>query len=46
MEGIGRPFDATLRPFWEISYDRYTVYWDVMTDAQYMYRTALAVPGS
>jgi hypothetical protein len=46
MEGIGRPFDVTLRPFWEISYDRYTVYWDVMTDAQYMYRTALGVPGS
>jgi hypothetical protein len=44
-EGIGRPFDATLRPFWEISYDRYTVYWDVMTDAQWMYRSALAVPG-
>jgi uncharacterized protein len=30
--GLGRPNDVTLRPFWEISYDRYNVYWDVVTD--------------
>ena len=40
--GIGRPADVTLRPFWEISYDCYTVYWDEMTDAQWMYRSAIA----
>jgi DUF1680 family protein len=27
--GIGRPADVTLRPFWELAYSRYTVYWDV-----------------
>jgi len=43
-EGIGRPAEATLRPFWEISYDRYTVYWDVMTDAQWMYHSAISAP--
>jgi len=35
-----------LVPFWQISYDRYTVYWDVITDAEWMYRTALRKPGS
>ncbi len=30
--GLGRPADVSLRPFWEISYDRYNVYWDVATD--------------
>jgi len=40
-DGSGRPGDVTLRPFWEISYDRYNVYWDVVTDAQWMYRSAL-----
>jgi DUF1680 family protein len=40
-EGLGRPRDFTLRPFWEISYDRYNVYWDVATDAEWMYRSAV-----
>jgi DUF1680 family protein len=44
-DGVGRPHDVTLLPFWEISYDRYNVYWDVMTDAEWMYRTAIANPG-
>ena len=33
--GIGRPSDVTLRPFWEISYDRYSVYWDLVTETQW-----------
>ncbi len=41
---LGRPSDVTLRPFWEISYDRYNVYWEVLTDAQWMYRSVLATP--
>jgi hypothetical protein len=31
MAGLGLARDVTLRPFWEISYDRYNVYWDVLT---------------
>jgi uncharacterized protein len=27
--GLGLPRDIALRPFWEIRYDRYNVYWDV-----------------
>jgi hypothetical protein len=34
--GIGRPADVTLEPFWEISYSRYNVYWDVATEDEYM----------
>ena len=30
-EGLGLPRDVVLRPFWEIRYDRYNVYWDVVT---------------
>jgi hypothetical protein len=33
--GLGRPGDVTLRPFWEISYDRYNVYWDLVTENQW-----------
>jgi hypothetical protein len=40
--GIGRPSDVTLLPFWEISFNRYTVYWNTLTDEQMMYRSALA----
>jgi DUF1680 family protein len=36
-DGIGRPNDVTLVPFWEISYSRYNVYWDVVSDRQWMY---------
>jgi len=38
--GIGLPPTMKLRPFWEIHYDRYNVYWDVMTDAQWRDKTA------
>ncbi len=41
-DGIGRPGDVTLVPFWEISYARYNVYWDVVSDAEWMYRSAIA----
>jgi len=29
-EGLGLPRDLVLRPFWEIRFDRYSVYWDVV----------------
>jgi DUF1680 family protein len=35
---LARPADVTLRPFWEISYDRYTVYWDLRTDVEWKSR--------
>jgi DUF1680 family protein len=38
--GLSHPVDLALRPFWEISHDCYTVYWDVMTEAQWKYRDA------
>jgi hypothetical protein len=38
--GTGRPRDVTLRPFNEIFYDYYNVYWDVLTPAQYAGRRA------
>jgi hypothetical protein len=44
-DGVGRPNDVTLVPFWEISYSRYNVYWDVFTDSQWMYRSAVGSPG-
>jgi uncharacterized protein len=43
--GLGRPRDFTLRPFWEISYDRYNVYWDLLTEAQWKSRGAQAPAG-
>ena len=36
--GAGRPRDVTLRPFNELFYEYYNVYWDVMTPAQYAAR--------
>jgi DUF1680 family protein len=44
-DGVGRPTDVTLVPFWEISYSRYNVYWDVFTDSQWMYRSAVESKG-
>jgi DUF1680 family protein len=29
-DGSARPHDVTLRPFWEIHFDRYNVYWDLV----------------
>lgn len=31
MQGIGQPFDATLRPFYQTYQQYYTVYWDYFT---------------
>ncbi|OLE66682.1 MAG: hypothetical protein AUG74_11430 [Bacteroidetes bacterium 13_1_20CM_4_60_6] len=36
----GQPRDVTLRPFNEIYYDYYNVYWDVLTPAKYVERKA------
>ncbi len=36
--GLGLPKELTLRPFWEIRYDRYNVYWDVVTRDQWIRR--------
>jgi DUF1680 family protein len=44
-EGIGAPGDVTLRPFWEISYDRYNVYWDVVTRGEWSHRDHPAAAG-
>ncbi len=44
-DGVGRPNDVTLVPFWEISYSRYNVYWDVVSDKQWMYQPPVAIPG-
>jgi hypothetical protein len=43
--GLGRPQEVSLVPFWEISYDRYNVYWDVVTESQWMAHTVAAPPG-
>jgi DUF1680 family protein len=43
--GLSHPVDMTLRPFWEISHDRYNVYWEVMTQTQWTYRDLPASPG-
>jgi hypothetical protein len=43
--GLGRPQEVSLVPFWEISYDRYNVYWDVVTESQWMAHTVAAHPG-
>jgi len=42
-EGIGRPRDLALVPFYKASDQRYTVYWNVFTPAEWdMHRAALA----
>jgi hypothetical protein len=38
--GTAQPRDVTLRPFNEIYYDYYNVYWDVLTPAKYVERKA------
>jgi DUF1680 family protein len=37
--GLGQPHDVQLVPFYQVSADRYTVYWKVMTQAEYKSRT-------
>jgi DUF1680 family protein len=43
--GLGRPRDVALRPFWEISFDRYNVYWDVVSKEQWNRRDRSAPAG-
>jgi uncharacterized protein len=44
-DGVGRPNDVTLVPFWEISYSRYNVYWQLVSDKQWMFQDPGARPG-
>ena len=37
-EGVGRPADQTLTPFFGIHDSRYVVYWDIFTEAQWEQR--------
>jgi DUF1680 family protein len=41
IDGAARPRAVTLRPFNEIFYDYYNVYWDVLTPEQYETRRAV-----
>ena len=34
-DGIGRPAEVTLRPFMDLPYARYNVYWDVVSEADW-----------
>lgn len=38
--GIGRPQDVTLVPLYRLHYQRYAVYWKLLTDAQWQQREA------
>jgi DUF1680 family protein len=39
-EGVGRPRDVTLYPFYQMHHRRYTVYWDMFTPQQWAVREA------
>ncbi len=38
--GIGRPQDVTLKPFYQIHRQRYTVYWKLLTEAEWQAEAA------
>jgi DUF1680 family protein len=38
--GIGRPQDVTLKPFYQIHRQRYTVYWKLLTEAEWQVEAA------
>jgi len=38
--GIGKPADVTLRPFISIPYERYNIYWDVVSEQDWKARAA------
>lgn len=38
--GAGRPNDVTLKPFYRTAFERYTVYWDTFTPAQWQAKQA------
>ena len=39
-EGIGRPKDVTLKPFYQIHRQRYSVYWQLLTEAAWQVESA------
>lgn len=39
-EGIGRPEDFTMKPFYRMDYDYYNVYWDVVSAGEWTQREA------
>ena len=39
-EGIGKPTDVTLRPFISIPYERYNIYWNVISEQDWKARAA------
>ncbi len=38
--GVGHPRDVPLEPFYRVTTDHYTVYWDIFTDSQWKAREA------
>lgn len=32
---VGRPNDVTLRPYYQLNHQRYTLYWDLLTEAEW-----------
>ncbi|MFB6287017.1 MAG: beta-L-arabinofuranosidase domain-containing protein [Candidatus Bipolaricaulia bacterium] len=32
---VGRPHNVTLRPFYQLNHQRYTIYWDLLTEAEW-----------
>jgi DUF1680 family protein len=39
-QGVGRPADVTLIPYYALHHQRYSVYWDLFTEAQWQRREA------
>ncbi len=44
--GVARPHDVTLRPYNELFYNYYNVYWDVLTPQQYEEKVRKQEPGA
>src|ERR1039457_6486171 len=42
--GLGHPQDVTLIPFYEIHRERYTIYWQLLSQAEWKARTAATSP--
>jgi DUF1680 family protein len=42
--GVGHPQDVTLIPFYEIHRERYTIYWQLLSQAEWKARTATTSP--
>jgi len=43
---VGRPEDVTLRPFYQLNHQRYTIYWDLLTDAEWQKHQKKEATGS